>query len=59
VGEGAVIGEGVTIEDSVIGAGARVSGRGLLRGAVIWPGARVEAPFEGGVVTTKGVVARG
>ncbi len=59
VGEGAVIAEGVTLEDSVIGAGARVSGRGLVRGAVIWPGARVEAPLEGSVVTAKGVVARG
>lgn len=59
VGEGAVIAEGVTLEDSVIGQGVRVSGRGLVRGAVIWPGARVEAPLEGSVVTAKGVVARG
>lgn len=59
VGEGAVIAAGVTIVDSVIGAGAVVSGRGLVRGAVIWPGARAEAPLDGVVVTRKGSVARG
>ncbi len=59
VGAGAVIAEGITIEGSVIGEGAQVSGRGLVRGAVIWPGARAAAPLEGVVVTAKGVVARG
>ena len=59
VGPGAVIAEGITIEGSVIGEGAQVSGRGLVRGAVIWPGARAAAPLEGVVVTAKGVVARG
>jgi mannose-1-phosphate guanylyltransferase len=58
VGDGAVVAEGVTIEDSVIGAGARVSGRGIVRGAVIWPGAHAEAPLEGVVVTTAGIIAR-
>ena len=59
VGDGAEIAEGVTLEDSVVGAGAQVSGRGCVRGAVIWPGARVEAPIEAVVVTTSGRVARG
>jgi mannose-1-phosphate guanylyltransferase len=59
VGEGAMIAEGVTIEDSVIGAGAQVSGRGVVRGAVIWPGARAEAPLEDVVVTSTGLVVRG
>jgi mannose-1-phosphate guanylyltransferase len=58
VGDGAEIAEGVTIEDSVIGAGAQVTGRGCVRGAVIWPGARVEAPVEAVVVTTSGRIAR-
>lgn len=59
VGRGAVIAEGITLEDSVVGEGAQVSGRGVVRGAVIWPGARAVAPLEGVVVTTNGVVARG
>lgn len=58
VGEGAVIADGVTIEDSVVGAGARISGHGAVRGAVIWPGACAEAPLEAVVVTTAGVIAR-
>lgn len=41
----------VTVEGSVIGAGADVSGAGAVRGSVIWPGARVEAPLHGEVVT--------
>ena len=59
VGEGAVVAPGVTLEDSVIGAGARISGQGLVRGAVIWPGAQAEAPLDRVVVTTAGVIARG
>ena len=59
VGEGAVVAPGVTLEDSVVGAGARISGQGVVRGAVIWPGAHVEAPLDRAVVTTWGVVARG
>ncbi len=59
VGEGAVIAAGVTIEDSVIGAGAELRGHGVVRGAVIWPGARAEAPLEDAVVTTTGLVVRG
>jgi len=49
---------GVAVVDSVIGAGAVVTGAGTVRGSVIWPGARAEAPLEGAVVTTSGVVAR-
>ena len=59
VGEGAEIAEGVTLVDSVVGAGAQVTGSGWVRGAVIWPGARVEAPLSAVVVTTAGRVARG
>jgi len=59
VGDGAVVAPGVTVEDSVIGAGARIHGQGMVRGAVIWPGAEVEAPLDRVVVTTAGVVAQG
>jgi mannose-1-phosphate guanylyltransferase len=59
VGDGAEIAGGVTLEDAVVGAGARVGGRGLVRRSVIWPGARAEAPLDGVVVTTAGIVARG
>ncbi|MEP7120158.1 MAG: NDP-sugar synthase [Byssovorax sp.] len=59
VGPGASIDPGVVLEGCVVGAGAQVRGRGTMRGAVIWPGARVEAPLEQVVVTTAGVVARG
>lgn len=58
VGAGAVVGVGVEVVGSVIGAGARVGGAGVLRGCVIWPGARAEAPLEGAVVTTAGRIAR-
>jgi mannose-1-phosphate guanylyltransferase len=59
VGEGAVIAAGVTIEDSVIGAGAELRGHGIVRRAVIWPGACAEAPLDDVVVTTTGLVVRG
>jgi mannose-1-phosphate guanylyltransferase len=58
VGNEASIAPGVLLEDSVVGEGAQVSGSGIVRGAVIWPGARVEAPLDRIVVTTAGVIAR-
>jgi mannose-1-phosphate guanylyltransferase len=58
VGEGAEVGERVTLAGSVVGAGAVVSGEGAVRGSVIWPGARVEAPLDAAVVTTGGRIAR-
>lgn len=63
VGEGAEVDEGVAVLGSVVGAGARVRGRGALRGCVIWPGAEValegDGGLEGAVVTAGGRVARG
>jgi hypothetical protein len=38
----------------VVGAGARVEGRGALSGCVVWPGARAAAPLAGVVVTGGG-----
>ncbi len=45
------VADGVEVRGSVIGAGAEVRGAGVVRGSVIWPGARAEAPLEGAVVT--------
>jgi len=59
VGEGAVVDEAVDVTGSVVGAGARVMGRGPLRRCVIWPGAQVMAPLEGAVVTSRGTLVRG
>lgn len=41
-----------------VGAGAVLAGRGEVRDAVLWDGARVTAPFEGAVVTAEGRVVR-
>jgi mannose-1-phosphate guanylyltransferase len=55
----AVVAPAVTLVSSVIGAGAEVSGRGLVERCVVWPGARAQAPLADCVVTTAGrVVAR-
>lgn len=51
VHQSAVVARGVTLEGSIVGAGAQVNGAGVVRGSVIWPGARAEAPLEGVVVT--------
>ncbi len=51
VHETARVAPGVSLIGSVVGAGAVVTGEGAVRGSVIWPGARVEAPLEGAVVT--------
>lgn len=56
VGEGARVADGVKLDGAVVGAGARVDGAGALSRVVVWPGARAEAPLEGAVVTTDGVV---
>lgn len=56
VGDGAVIGEGVTVIGSVIGAGAAVRGAGRIEGCVVWPGGVATAPLAGAVVTTEGRV---
>lgn len=50
VGEGAFIDARVSLEGSVIGAGARVEGEGTIRCSVVWPGATARAPLESAVV---------
>ena len=49
----------VTVEGSVIGAGAEVTGTGSVRGSVVWPGARAAAPLERVAVTAGGRTAAG
>ena len=63
-GQGSFIGPGarldalVSVDRSVVGRGAAVSGSGLLRRVVAWPGAHVQAPLEGAIVTTAGRIVR-
>lgn len=56
VAESAAVAAGVVLESSVIGAGARVIGSGLLQGCVVWPGSTAVAPLSGCVVTPRAVV---
>ncbi len=51
VGPGAVIAETVSLEASVVGAGATVEGAGTLSGCVVWPNATARAPLADEVVT--------
>jgi mannose-1-phosphate guanylyltransferase len=46
----------VSLREAVVGAGARVTGRGELRRVVVWPRAHAVAPLSDAVVTTKGLV---
>jgi NDP-sugar pyrophosphorylase family protein len=57
-GEGARVADGVRIVESVIGAGAVVTGAGPVERSVIWPGAVARAPLADAVVTTAGVVVQ-
>ncbi len=41
----------VTLADSVLGDGVRVTGRGAIRETVVWDGATVEAPCERAIVS--------
>jgi mannose-1-phosphate guanylyltransferase len=54
LGPDARVGQEVRLEDCLIGAGASVTGRGLVHRAVVWPGANARAPLENVVVTTRG-----
>jgi mannose-1-phosphate guanylyltransferase len=58
VGPGATVVEGITLDRSVIGIGAEVTGSGALERCVVWPGARVEAPLADAVVLPGAVVPR-
>ena len=47
----------VELTRSIVGAGATVQGRGLLRECVVWPGARAVAPLSRAVITSTHAVA--
>lgn len=51
VSPSAHVGPGVELRGSVVGAGARLTGTGLIADSVIWPGAAASAPFSRCVVT--------
>lgn len=48
--------EGVEVTFSVVGAGARVEGSGVLHRSVLWPGVRVRVPLSGAIVSSLGRV---
>ena len=56
VATGVTVPPGVEVERSLIGAGARLRGRGLLREVIAWPGAPVVAPLTRAVVLGSGRV---
>jgi mannose-1-phosphate guanylyltransferase len=56
VAASAVVEPGVTLQSSVVGAGAVLRGAGAIERCVIWPGSSVRAPLYGCVVTPNAVV---
>lgn len=54
IGEGASVSDAVLLHDALVGAGAHVTGRGILRRVVVLPGARVEAPLQSAIVAPSG-----
>ncbi len=56
VAPSATVAASAVVESSVVGAGARVTGSGLLVDCVVWPGSTAVAPLSGCVVTPRGVV---
>lgn len=56
VAASALVGAGVRLEASVVGAGATLTGAGAIAQCVIWPGSSAVAPLYGCVVTPHAVV---
>lgn len=54
IGPDAVVADEVELRQTVVGAGARVTGRGVVDRCVVWPGAALEAPARGVVATPGG-----
>jgi mannose-1-phosphate guanylyltransferase len=59
VAASAEIGRGVSLERSIVGQGARVTGVGRIERCVVWPGSSAVAPLAGCVVTPRSVVRAG
>jgi mannose-1-phosphate guanylyltransferase len=55
-GEGVRVDAGVELAQSVVGAGARVTGSGRLERCVVWPGGETNAPDADAIVAAEGVV---
>jgi len=54
----AMVASTVEVRASVVGAGAKISGQGLVERVVVWPGASCDAPLSDAIVTRQaGVVA--
>jgi len=51
IGPGATVAASVTLEDTVVGAGAHVTGEGSIVRCVVWPGASAVAPLTDVVAT--------
>jgi mannose-1-phosphate guanylyltransferase len=51
IGPGGAVAKGITVDGSVVGGGATVTGHGVLARCVVWPGAHVVAPLDRRVVT--------
>jgi mannose-1-phosphate guanylyltransferase len=56
LGPAARVDPGVQLDRSVVGAGARICGRGVVSQSVVWPGATASAPLARSIVTTQGDV---
>lgn len=56
VADGAELAPGVRLQDSLVGAGARVSGQGTLTRCVVCPGATALAPLTDAIVAPSGRV---
>ncbi len=57
-GQGAEVAPGVELRQALIGAGARVHGRGLFERCVVCPGASAVAPLSDAIVAPSGRVIR-
>jgi mannose-1-phosphate guanylyltransferase len=57
-GQGAEVASGVELRQALVGAGARVQGRGLFERCVVCPGARALAPLSDAIVAPSGRVIR-
>ena len=56
VADDAELARGVRLQDSLVGAGARVTGEGTLTRCVVCPGAAAQAPLSDAIVAPSGRV---
>lgn len=58
LGAGVMLAPNVTIEGSLIGAGARIEGEGRVQRCLVFPGATAHAPLRGRIVLPSGTIVR-